>query len=189
MGAAKSVDDSVDTTGWLLRTEAADLLDVSHTTVKNWDGTFLHPRKVLRDLPNGGSRPVWVYDPKELARIPAARRQRAKMMPGDRGEIAARAFEMFDEGASSRVVVMRLREPPETVEILREQWERLGGSELVIHPDLHAELVRLVGAFDSVAGLIARLREVLVGADRVGADIVANASDASASAKLPGDQE
>jgi hypothetical protein len=159
--AARSIDASVDTSGWLTRQQAADLLDVSHTTIKNWDGGLLHPRKEVRALPNGGSREIWLYDPAELARVPAARRQRAKMIPGDRGEVSARAFELFDEGLALREVVTRLRETPETVEAMHDQWSRMGGSELVINPVARCALVALVGPFDGVAGLVAAVREAL----------------------------
>jgi hypothetical protein len=162
MVAANMVDDSIDTSSWLTRSQAADLLGVSHTTMKNWDAAgVLHPRKEKRDLPNGGSREIWVYDPRELARVPNARRQRAQMIPGDQGEIAARAFEMFDEGVPLREVVTRLRETPEAVEILHDQWSRLGGAEVVLSKIARDELAKLVGPFDGVAGLVARLRELL----------------------------
>mgnify|MGYP001558686488 CR=1 FL=1 len=161
MVAAKSEDDPIDTTGWLTRAQAADLLNVSHTTIKNWDRVLLFPRKETRVLPNGGAREIWVYDPHELAKVPPARRQRAQMLPGDKGEIAARAFEMFDEGVALREAVTRLRETPETVEVLHDQWFRMGGVEIVIGPRVQEELAQLVGAFDGVAGLVARLRDVL----------------------------
>lgn len=162
MVPAKPIDDSIDTSSWLTRTQAADLLGVSHTTMKNWDAAeILHPRKETRDLPNGGSREIWVYDPRELARVPNARRQRAQMMPGDKGEIAARAFELFDEGVSRREVVTRLRETPEAVEVLHDQWLRLGGVEIVLSKVARDEIARIVGPFDGVAGLVSRLRELL----------------------------
>lgn len=163
MVPAKPIDDSIDTSSWLTRTQAADLLGVSHTTMKNWDAAgILHPRKETRDLPNGGSREIWVYDPRELARVPNARRQRAQMMPGDKGEVAARAFEMFDEGVPLREVVTRLRETPEAVEVLHDQWSRLGGAEVVLSKVARDEIAKVVGPFDGVAGLVARLRELLI---------------------------
>ncbi len=157
------VDKTVDTSGWLTRSQAADLLDVSHTTLKNWDKAgLLHPRKEKCDLPRGGSREVWVYDPRELAKVPSARRGRAKSIPGDPGEVAARAFEMFDDGHDLRAVVTQLRETPGTVEDLHDQWLRMGGSEVVLHRVAREEIASLVGPFDGVAGLLERLRQVLI---------------------------
>lgn len=161
VGVMKSQNETTNTDGWLLRAQVAELLDVSHTTVKNWDGNLLHPQKSVRSLPNGGSREVWVYDPHEVAKVPAARRQRARTMPGDRGEIAAQAFELLDEGMPLREVVQRLRETPEAVDILYDQWQRMGGSELVIGRLARAELVKLVGPFDGVSSLVGILRELL----------------------------
>lgn len=166
----KSPCETVNTDGWLLRAQVAELLDVSHTTIKNWDGTLLHPQKSIRALPNGGSREVWVYDPHEVAKIPAARRQRARTIPGDRGEIAAQAFELLDEGVPLREVVQRLRETPEAVDALHDQWQRMGGSELVLGKLARAELVKLIGPFDGVPGLVGRLRELLAAPATPGGD-------------------
>ncbi len=157
----KSDSTPVDTSGWLTRQQAADLLNVSHSTIKNWDGRLLHPQKETRPLPNGGSREIWVYDPHELAKVPPAKRQRALMIPGDKGEIAGRAFELFDDGTPLRQVVTQLRETPEAVDVLHDQWTRMGGAEWVLSEAARAELGRLVGPFDGVAGLIDRLRELL----------------------------
>lgn len=160
MVAAKSTNNDVDTSSWVTRNQAADLIGVSHTTIKNWDGVHLHPRKARRPLPNGGFREVWVYDTDELSKIPSGLRQRARAMPGGQGEIAARAFEMFDEGHPLRRVVISLRETPEAVEVLHDQWMRLGGADVVVGPAARAEIERLLGPFDGVAGLVERIREL-----------------------------
>jgi len=178
MGAAKPGKEVVDTSGWLTRSQSADLLGVSGTTIKNWGyAGLLHPQKETRALPNGGSREIWVYDPGELSRIPIARRQRVQMVPGDPGEIAARAFELFDDGVPLREVVTRLRETPETVTVLHDQWDRLGGCDVVINPVARDELTRLVGPFDGVAGLVARLREILPRPVQDATDVARAAAD------------
>jgi hypothetical protein len=161
MGVAKPDKGSVDTTGWLLRSQVADLLRVSEAAVKKWDEkNLLHPRKETRPLPKCGFRDVWVYDPSEVAQL-AARRSRAVPLVSDAGDIAARAFELFGEGVAGRDVVIRLRQLPERVEELREQWLELGGSDLVINSAARAALEQLVGPFDGVAALVSAVQGAL----------------------------
>lgn len=146
----------VDTSTWLTCAEAADLLGRSPNTIRNWERRGrLHPVRVERRNAAGGPGAVLVYDPAELGRLP-----RRKPDPGqsDPGEIAARAFEMFDEGRSARQVVVALRVPPESADELREWWEAQGGSDVVLTPGAHAALEEVVGPFVGLAGLLDAVR-------------------------------
>jgi hypothetical protein len=111
----------------------------------------------LRTLASGARRDVLVFNPLELARMA---RRKADANPNDAGEIAARAFELFEAGKPLRELVIALRETLPKVEELHEQWLRCGGSELVINPVAQRELERLVGPFDGVAGLVQQVSEL-----------------------------
>lgn len=148
--------DPGDISTWLTINQVVDLIGCAHITVKTWvsKGT-LHPRKARRQVGNGSLREVWVFDPREIARVP---RRRTSSVPSSPGEIAARAFELFDEGRPDREVVTDLRETPQRVAELREQWMLGGGSEIVIGRVAAQEIARFIGPFDGVAGLVQRLR-------------------------------
>jgi hypothetical protein len=149
----------VDTATWLTANQVVDMLGVAHDTVKQWERKgLLHPGRGRRVLSNGASREVRVYDPHEVAGIP---RRRTVRVPNDPGELAARAFELMEQGKSLREVVVDLREAPAKVAELHEQWLNLGGSDVVIGRAAADEIVGLVGPFDGVAGLIERLRETV----------------------------
>lgn len=131
---------------------------VSYNTIKNWVlKGLLHPQRAMRMLPHGAQREVQVFDPRELSKMA---RRKIDVHGNDAGEIAARAFELFETGKSLREVVIELRETLPKVEELHEQWLRSGGSELVITPVAQRELERLVGRFDGVAGLVERVAEM-----------------------------
>ncbi len=149
----------VDTSTWLTANQVSDMLNVAHVTIKEWERKGrLHAVMARRQMSNGASREVRVFDPHEIAGIP---RRRAVQVLNDPGEIAARAFELFDQGKSNREIVMALREPPDKVQELHEQWFNLGGSEVVLGVVATEEIVRLVGPFDGVVGLVERLRETV----------------------------
>ncbi len=153
----KPVAPPADTSTWLRRTEAADLLGVGENTILNWQKNgLLHPVKAMRKCMDGRLTDVWLYDPRELARAPVKRiNGRA---PGD---IAARAFEMFDNGDSQRAVVIATRELPEKIEELHDKWLDMGGADFVITPDAKRELERMFGRFESVAALISAARRLM----------------------------
>jgi len=162
-----SSSSSSDTTTWLTHTEAADVCRVSYNTIKNWvQRGHLHPETALRRLVSGAHREVLVFDPRELAKMA---RRKGDVNPNDAGEIAARAFELFETGKSLREAVMALRETLPKVEELHEQWMRSGGSELVITPVARRELERLVGPFDGVAGLVQRVEALMSQTENDGA--------------------
>lgn len=163
-----SPSTSEDKQRWLTHTEAADLVGVSYNTIANWARQGrLNPRKERRTLSNGTEREVTVFNVSEVMRF--ARRRGAD----DVGELAARAFEMFEHGTSLREVVIKLRQSPERVESLHEQWLSCGGSELVINTVARQALERIVGGFQGVAELVERVTEL---ASRAGGDPTASST-------------
>jgi hypothetical protein len=120
-------------------------------------GRIKKPIKARRAHPTGGFRDVDVYDPRDVERLAAERKQTSARDPG---ECAARVFEMLDAGAPPRTIVTALRLTPHEVEDLRERWMDLGGSDIVIGPAAQAELEKHVGTFDGVAGLVSRVAQI-----------------------------
>lgn len=85
-----------------------------------FDGKTLHPVKV-----DG----CYYYDPKEVEEVaktyrPVGRRKQALTWRRRkvRGQLAAQAFALFDEGCGLGEIVGRLYLPPEDVEELYEHW-------------------------------------------------------------------
>ena len=144
---------AVNTDAWLTRLETASVLGVSENTIANWQRQkLLKPEIVLRTQ-NGQRRGVFVYNPREFTNCPV-RRVNARLP----GEVAARAFEMFDNGHTQRAVVVATHEEPDKIEELHSKWLDMGGADAVITPEAKDELERLVGPFGSVAALIAAVR-------------------------------
>jgi hypothetical protein len=149
-----------DTSTWLTCAQASDLLAVSENTIRTWKRNGrLTPRTAPRTQPGGTVLEVQVYDPRELTAMGA--RGGRVVAPGDAGELAARAFELFDDGVPLRRVVTRLRETPARITELHDQWTELGGADLVVTEAARAELERFVGPFADVAGLVERVRATL----------------------------
>lgn len=145
-----------DTSTWLTRYEASDMLRVSGQTLANYERRgLLHPQRAYRADYRGAEHLVVVYDPHELKKLP---RYGSSASPRDPGEIAARAFELFREGKSEEEVVVELRSSPEMIEQLHEKWKDMGGAELVISPGAKETLEKIVGSFKSVADLIERMK-------------------------------
>lgn len=89
---------------------------VSYNTIVNWvNAGRLHPQKEMRLLTNGQHREIKVFKQAELMKL-IRRRD-----PNEPGEVAARAFELFQEGRSIREVVIALRQTPERIEELHDQ--------------------------------------------------------------------
>ncbi len=146
---------SINTSTWLTRNEASDLCTVSVQTLKNYERRgILHPVIAPRPDSCGYTRAVTVYDPKELAKLPRWGRAIASREPG---EIAARCFELLSEGRSVNEIVMILREAPDKINQLREQWFDGGGADFVISPDARAAIEQHLGAFATVADLVERV--------------------------------
>jgi len=96
---------------------------------------------------------MYVYDPKELAAIPRLGRDQARAP----GAVAARCFELLREGTPLDEIVIDLRETPEKVTELREQWLDMGGAAFVVSPTARAVLEKIVGPFANIAELIERV--------------------------------
>jgi hypothetical protein len=86
-----------------------------------WAVVFGYVQLVQR-LGTGGRAPrgVWRYDPAEVVRTAAGRSTAAKRT---RGQTAALAFRMFDQGGELKDIVMALQEPPEEIRRLFREWQ------------------------------------------------------------------
>src|SRR5262245_33650081 len=136
MGSDKRDGDDVNTDSWLTANQVSDMRNISLQTVANYKRADhpqdprrkrLNPRRAMRRLRNGSMKQVEVFDPQEVASLPIHRGA-----PLDPGELAARAFELFDAGVALKDVVVELRADPGQVNLLFMQWSELGGSEFVI---------------------------------------------------------
>lgn len=146
----------LDTSRWLTRRQAGDLLGVSEGTLSRWERMgLLHPQYERR---GESVRAVTIYDPDELARVP---RKHMKAIPSAPGEQAARAFELFREGKTIEEAVIDLREVPARVNEIYDQWLDATAATFVISPAARTELAAALGDFRSVAELCARVRERL----------------------------
>lgn len=138
---------------WLTRNEASDMLSCSSQTLANYERKgLLHPQYTYRPDGRGVEHRVIVYDPKELAKL--ANRMNRAVSPRDPGELAGRAFDLFDEGTETKDVVRELRLTPDAVETLREKWENMGGANIVISPMAKEALEKLLGPFKTVTDLV-----------------------------------
>jgi len=79
----------------------------------------LHAHKQRRLLTSGQHREIRVFKEAEVRKF-LRRRD-----PNEADEMAARAFEMFEDGRSIREIVIALRVRPERIERLHDQWEDL----------------------------------------------------------------
>lgn len=149
-----------DTSHWLTRNEASDMLTVSQQTLANYERRGdLHPRQAYRRDGRGVEHLVIVYDPRELTKL-ASKLRRHLVLPRDPGEMAARAFELFREGRSMEEVVVELRLQPDQVRELNDKWLDMGGAHLVITPLAKEALEKIVGPFSSVTELVERVEKL-----------------------------
>ena len=151
-----------DTSAWWTRDQAVSLLSIATQTLKNYEKRgLLHPLSVRRQDKRGHEQSMIVYDPKELARIPKAGHQ---LYSRDSGELASRAFQLFEEGKNNRELVIKLRITPDEARDLRERWLDEGGAAIVINDAAKEALERMLGAFADVTdlvGLVASMTEKL----------------------------
>lgn len=116
------------------------MLNVTGRTLeRHADNGLLHPVIARAQHTN---RPALYYDPQELKHVPKRGLSNDKLP----GEIAARAFEMFEDGTLIRDVVIAQRLDPRDAEDLYQQWLELGGSTLAISVDGCARLSKILGA-------------------------------------------
>ena len=160
-GAAATDHKITEVRDWLTRNEASDMLSCSSQTLANYERKgLLHPQHAYRPDGRGVEHRVIVYDPKELAKL-ASRMNRHTLLPRDPGELAGRAFDLFDEDKSDKDVVKELRLTPDAVQVLREKWENMGGSNLVISPMAKDAFEKMVGPFKTVTDLVERVAQIV----------------------------
>ena len=118
--------------GKLRRAEVADRLGVSLTTLRRMEGTRLHPAT--------GPDGVHLFDEAEVeAAVVTYRgiraRRAATLKPSD-GEIAASAFELFEEGTPLVDVVKRLQVTPDRVATLCRAWASFRQGSVALAPSV-----------------------------------------------------
>lgn len=153
-----------DTSTWLTRNESADFLRVSVTTIGNYERQGkLHPRFAYRRDSREIEHRVAVYDRDELLKLRRIDRLPASHEPG---EVAARCFELFNEGLTIRDVVVEMRKTPDLVRSLYDSWLNNGSkADLLITSTVKEDLERLLGHFSTVTEL-QQLVEALVSKDK-----------------------
>lgn len=168
--AKKHHKDIEDIEGWLDRNQVSDLLGCSVATIRQLESREkLHPKRARRIDNAGAERLVYIYDPKEVAQVPRYRGLTAVRSPG---EVAARCFELCDEGKSIREIVIELRESPDLIIGLREKWFDTGGADLVINPLARERLTAVVGPFKTVGELVDRIETFVKVAESLAARTV-----------------
>jgi hypothetical protein len=146
-----------DTSCWLTRNEASDLLRISAQTLANYERRgFLHPQYVYRRATNNADRRVIVYSPDELNKLRSYNRGIA-VAARDPGERAARAVELFRQGKSKEDVLVAMRATFDEVNDFYSRWLDLGGADIVISPNAKEALERAIGPFQSVAELVEQI--------------------------------
>ena len=96
------------------RTEVAEHLRVSVTTVRRMEGRELHP--------GVDARGVRLFPVSEVRSVAERRIQQPVSKRDDEGEVAARVFELFRSGFDIRMVVITARVHPRVVRDLYAQW-------------------------------------------------------------------
>jgi len=135
------------------------MLSCSSQTLANYERKgSLHPQHAYRPDGRGAEHRVIVYSPHELTKL--ASKLHRHIAPRDPGEIAGRAYEMYDEGKSEREVVRELRLTPEAVQILHDKWLDGGGSDRVLTPNAWEAIERAIGPFRSVTELVERITQL-----------------------------
>lgn len=150
-----------DTSNWLTRNEASDMLSCSQQTLANSERRGdLHPQFAYRPDGRGAEHRVIVYSPQELTKL-AAKMRRHVIQPHDDGEKAARAFELLRQGLALDEIVIALRETPDRIDYLNERWLEQTRSRLVISPETKTAFEQLVGTFEDVTDLLELVRNKL----------------------------
>jgi hypothetical protein len=152
-----------NTDGWWTRNQVCDNLRCSPQTVKNYETRgLLKPHEAIRKDRSGSDRRLLVYDPKQIAALPARN-------PGGEpridvrgpGELAARAFELFRENKTLDEVIIELRESTDRIDHLYERWLDYSRGRHVITPVAREALQKVVGRFEGVPELLEILERVM----------------------------
>lgn len=149
-----------DTDGWLTRDETSDLLRCSVQTIKNYEARGkLHPQRAVRKDRVGGERIMLVYNPKELAALPAKGLGPRDLVQAE-GERTARAYEMLREGRSLDDLVIELRVTSDKAEELNSRWQEQTHERYVVTPTAKKALEEFVGPFRDVTELVKLVGEL-----------------------------
>lgn len=109
----------------------------------------LHPIKV-------GPKQIRKFDPREVSarkrNVPEKVRSRAAQAD-PAGEIYARAYEMLNEGASPRDLVISLRQTQQAIDGIVKDWNESGSGQLLIPQRTREWLESIVGKFQSAREL------------------------------------
>ena len=144
-----------ETDGWLTRDETSDMLRCSLQTLKNYQARDkLHPQYAVRKDRTGAERMMLVYDPKELAELPAKKPGGPREALREAGEQAARIFELLRQGWPLDEIVIEMRETPDRIDDLHERWLQQTQARHVITPEARKVLESLVGSFKDVTELV-----------------------------------
>lgn len=151
-----------ETDGWLTRDETSDVLRCSLQTIKNYEAQGkLHPRYAMRKDRGETERMMLVYNPKELAELPAKKPGGPREALREPGEQAARVFERLREGVPLDEIVIELRETPDRIDQLNERWLEQTKERHVITPTARKALEELVGSFKDVTELVELIKKKL----------------------------
>lgn len=179
------VIDTVDRSSWLTVRQIADSLAVSEGTVRSWQsrGVLKSVGKAQRRGRNGSLFLCDVFEPGEVAALDAKRRKGAVGPPSDPGEIAAQAFELFDRGDELRKVVVKLRQRPEVVSELHDQWLDLGGAQVVLTKEARDALEQVIGPFEGIADLVRLVQAKIATTSASSAEPASATSDSQAATR------
>lgn len=125
----KPEDKPLDTSRFLTRIQTADLLNCNADVLMALERKGKLTRYTRPTTTVTGPREVTVYDPIEIAGLEI----RARKLTRDPGELAARAFAMFDLGLAMRDIVVQMRMTPDEVIALRAKWLEMGGDPWMLN--------------------------------------------------------
>lgn len=145
----------------LTRSDVASIFGCSLSSVRRMEGEVLHPTLDAKGVHCFSLLEVLQVQKKRSAQVGGATKD------GDRD---ARAFEVFNAGGEIRDVVAQLRVTADLAERLYNQWRRAGAHDVVVTPQIKAELVRYLGAFRDARELVQRSREQSAENDRLHSD-------------------
>ena len=77
-----------------------------------------------------------------------------------------RAYEMLNDGASARDLVIALRQTQLAIEGIVKHWNDSGSGQLLIPPVIRVHLESIVGKFQSARELVAQVSDLVATGDR-----------------------
>lgn len=134
----------------LTRGDVAAILGCSISSVRRLEGDILHPV-----LDADGVHRFFLLEVLQVQKTRSARAVGATQ----EGMRDSRAFEVFDAGGGIRDVVTQVRIPVDLAERLYEAWRRAGARDVVVTPQIRAQLESYLGTITDVRDLVQRARE------------------------------